>query len=110
LCGRGDLVSVFEIAMLVCFGAAWPVSIYKSIRTRAVAGKSLPFLVIVFVGYAAGILHKLVFHYDLVIFLYMLNAAMVGVDIVLYLRNRLYHTRKSIEDAEDEGARPGARA
>jgi hypothetical protein len=35
-------MSVFEIAMLVCFGAAWPVSIYKSLKTRAVAGKSLP--------------------------------------------------------------------
>ena len=63
-------MSVFEIAMLVCFGAAWPVSIYKSLKTRAVAGKSLFFLVIVLVGYVAGILHKLIFHYDLVIFLY----------------------------------------
>jgi hypothetical protein len=95
---QGGEVSVFEIAMLVCFGAAWPVSIYKSIRTRAVAGKSLPFLVIVFVGYMAGILHKLVFRYDLVIFLYGLNAVMVGIDIALYLRNRLYHTRKSLEE------------
>ena len=91
-------MSVFEIAMLVCFGAAWPVSIYKSLSTRAVAGKSLVFLIIVLVGYAAGILHKLLFHYDAVIFLYLLNAAMVSLDIVLYLRNRLYHVRKSVEE------------
>jgi len=100
-------VSVFEITMLVCFGAAWPVSIYKSLRTRAVAGKSLFFLLIVFVGYLAGILHKIVFHYDLVIFLYGLNALMVGIDIVLYLRNRLYHVRKSLaEAARADAARP----
>jgi hypothetical protein len=92
-------MSIFEIAMLVCFGAAWPVSIYKSLRTRAVAGKSLPFLVIVFVGYIAGILHKLLFRYDLVIFLYALNALMVGFDMFLYLRNRLYHVRRSLADA-----------
>jgi hypothetical protein len=92
-------VSVFEIAMLVCFGAAWPVSIYKSLKTRAVAGKSLFFLVIVLVGYLAGILHKIVFHYDLVVFLYGLNALMVGFDIALYLRNRLYHVRKSLAEA-----------
>jgi hypothetical protein len=92
-------VSVFEITMLVCFGAAWPVSIYKSLKTRAVAGKSLFFLVIVFVGYVAGILHKIVFHYDLVVFLYGLNALMVGFDIALYLRNRLYHVRKSLAEA-----------
>jgi len=84
--------------MLVCFGAAWPVSIYKSLSTRAVAGKSLVFLVIVLAGYAAGILHKLLFHYDAVIFLYLLNAVMVSLDIVLYLRNRLYHVRKSFEE------------
>jgi len=100
---QGGGVSVFEIAMLVCFGAAWPVSIYKSIRTRAVAGKSLPFLVIVFIGYMAGILHKLVFRYDLVIFLYGLNAVMVGIDIALYLRNRLYHTRRSLEEGANAG-------
>lgn len=103
-------MSVFEITMLVCFGAAWPVSIYKSLRTRAVAGKSLFFLLIVFVGYVAGILHKIIFQYDLVIFLYALNALMVGIDIVLYLRNRLYHVRKSLAEAgrpagPEEGSR-----
>jgi hypothetical protein len=92
-------VSIFEIIMLVCFGAAWPVSIYKSVKTRQVAGKSLPFLVIIVIGYVAGILHKLIFRYDLVIFLYILNALMVGIDIALYLRNRLYHIRRSLEDA-----------
>ncbi len=92
-------MSVFEIAMLICFGAAWPVSIYKSLKTRAIAGKSLPFLVIIVVGYVAGILHKLIFHYDLVIFLYILNALMVSLDIALYLRNRLYHIRASLNEA-----------
>ena len=93
-------MSVFEIAMLVCFGAAWPVSIWKSLRTRQVAGKSLFFLVIVFVGYIAGILHKIVFRYDLVIWLYALNALMVLTDIVLYLRNRMYHVRLSLATAQ----------
>jgi hypothetical protein len=98
-------MSVFEITMLVCFGAAWPVSIYKSLKTRAVAGKSLPFLVIVFVGYMAGILHKLLFHYDLVIFLYGLNAVMVAFDMFLYMRNRLYHIRRSLQEAAQASPR-----
>ena len=102
-------MSVFEITMLVCFGAAWPVSIYKSAKTRQVAGKSLPFLVIIVIGYVAGILHKLIFHYDLVIFLYILNALMVGADIALYLRNRMYHIRRSLEDAGvEQSKREGA--
>ncbi len=102
---REDGVSVFEIAMLVCFGAAWPVSIWKSLRTRQVAGKSLFFLLIVLVGYVAGILHKLVFRFDLVIYLYVLNALMVAIDIVLYLRNRLFHIRLSLASAR--GTDPG---
>jgi hypothetical protein len=95
-------MSVFEIAMLVCFGAAWPVSIYKSLKSRQVAGKSLFFLVIVLVGYVAGVLHKLLYHYDAVIFLYLLNALMVAFDILLYLRNRLSHVRQSIIEAGEK--------
>ncbi len=98
-------MSVFEIVMLVCFGAAWPVSIWKSLKTREVAGKSLPFLIIILVGYAAGILHKLLYHYDLVIFLYALNAVMVGIDVALYLRNRYHHARQSLRSA-DHGDTP----
>ncbi len=83
--------------MLVCFGAAWPFSIYRSARSRAIAGKSALFLVVVLVGYVAGILHKLVYRYDYVIFLYALNACMVAADLALYLRNRLYHIRESLK-------------
>lgn len=85
--------SPFEILMLVCFGAAWPFSIYRSLKSRSNSGKSLVFLIIVVVGYAAGVLHKLFYNYDYVIFLYMLNAAMVSTDIVLYLRNRRAQAR-----------------
>ena len=91
-------MSIFEILMLVCFGAAWPFSIYRSARSRAVAGKSPLFLVVVLVGYVAGILHKLVYRYDYVIFLYALNACMVTADFVLYLRNRVYHIRESLRE------------
>ena len=100
-------MSPFEIVMLVCFGAAWPFSIYKSIRTRQVGGKSLLFLSVVFIGYIAGILHKLVYRYDAVIFLYVLNALMVLADGILYVRNRLYEVRQSLKRADDgaEGRR-----
>ncbi len=96
-------MSVFEIIMLVCFGAAWPFSILKSLRTHQVAGKSLPFLLVILAGYIAGILHKLLVRYDLVIFLYGLNAVMVAADIALYLRNRLYHVRRSLAEAAVDG-------
>ena len=80
-------MSVFEIVMLVCFGAAWPASIYKSWKSGVTAGKSVIFLIIVEVGYISGVIHKVVYNADPVVFLYALNAAMVLVDIGLYFRN-----------------------
>jgi hypothetical protein len=82
-------VSIFEIIMLVCFGAAWPFSIYKSYTSRKNTGKSVIFLVIVLVGYMAGALHKIFYNLDFVIYLYILNGMLVIVDIALYYRNTL---------------------
>jgi hypothetical protein len=98
-------MSPFEIIMLVCFGSAWPLSIYKSWKSRAIAGKSLPFLVVILAGYAAGTLHKIFFSMDFVIVLYLLNFTMVFVDILLYLRNRMYHIRTSLADSPGGGTR-----
>jgi hypothetical protein len=86
-------MSIFEIIMLVCFGAAWPVSILKSYRSRSNGGKSVVFLYIVFVGYIAGVLHKIFFNFDLVIFLYILNGLMVFLDICIYYRNKMIALR-----------------
>lgn len=81
-------MSVFEMGMLVCFGFAWPVNIYKSVKSRSTKGKSVMFLIVVWLGYVSGIIHKLVYSLDLVLFLYVLNLVMVSADIVLYIVNR----------------------
>lgn len=81
-------MSVFEIVMLLCFGIAWPFSIYKSYTSRQTKGKSLAFLLVVVIGYISGIIHKLIFSRDFVVFLYMLNLLMVSTDIALYFRNK----------------------
>lgn len=99
---RADM-SVFEITMLVCFGSAWPFSIYRSWKSRAVAGKSLTFLVVILTGYAAGTLHKVFYSFDYVIILYICNFLMVLTDILLYLRNRVYHIRESARGPSDSG-------
>lgn len=79
--------SIFEIIMLICFGAAWPFSIYKSYKSRSNAGKSIVFLFVVLIGYVAGMLHKIFYNFDVVIYLYALNAALVLTDMLLYYRN-----------------------
>jgi hypothetical protein len=77
-------MSVFEAAMIFCFGVSWPFSIYKSYQTKSVKGKSLVFLLLVFTGYLAGIFHKIYYNFDLVIILYIINAIMVLIDVCLY--------------------------
>ncbi len=81
-------LSIFEMLMLICFGAAWPLNIYKSIRSKSTKGKSVIFLFVINVGYISGIIHKILYSYDPVIFLYILNFTMVSIDIVIYYRNR----------------------
>lgn len=87
--GRKTL-SIFEIIMLGCFGMAWPFSIYKSCKSKETKGKSIAFLLVIVIGYIAGIIHKLLYNRDGVVFLYILNFLMVSTDIVLYYRNKRF--------------------
>jgi hypothetical protein len=73
--------------MLICFGAAWPPSVYKSYTSGTSKGKSLFFLIIVLLGYISGIFHKIFYSMDWVVFLYALNGTMVLIDMLLYFRN-----------------------
>ena len=77
---------IFEVIMLLCFGAAWPFSIYKMLKSKRSAGKSLVFLVVIFLGYISGILFQYYGERNAVIFLYMLNACMVACDIGLTIK------------------------
>ncbi|HEX3019735.1 MAG TPA: hypothetical protein VHP36_05520 [Chitinispirillaceae bacterium] len=79
-------MSPFEVLMLVCFGLSWPISIHKSFRTKKVTGKSPVFMGVVILGYASGVVHKILFSRDWVIYLYLLNMAMVAIDMALYFR------------------------
>jgi hypothetical protein len=79
-------MSIFEVIMLVCFGISWPISIAKSIRTKVVAGKSPLFMAIVCLGYVSGIIHKILYSFDWVIALYVINMILIAIDISLYFK------------------------
>ena len=92
------LAEILEIIMVVSFGASWPLNVMKSWKARTTKGKSLPFLCLIFFGYIAGIISKLVsptFKWY-VLFFYCLNLVMVGIDLVLYARN--YRLDKQAEE------------
>ncbi len=78
--------SIFEILMLLCFAVSWPVSIIKALRTKVVKGKSPFFMMIIILGYAFGIVNKILHNFDIVTFLWAFNMLLVSVDLFLYYR------------------------
>ncbi|HPX70608.1 MAG TPA: hypothetical protein PLO47_02615 [Bacillota bacterium] len=81
-------MSIFELGMLICFGLAWPTNIYKSLKSRTAAGRSVGFQWAIIAGYLCGTVHKLLYNNDIVLYIYILNLCMVIIDTVLYYRNR----------------------
>lgn len=87
---------LFEIIMVVSFGASWPFNVIKSYKARTTKGKSLLFLCLIFFGYIAGIISKLINEAYMAAFaqkwyvlvFYVLNFLMVGADLILYVRNK----------------------
>ncbi len=93
-----------EVVMIVSFGASWPLNVIKSYKARTTKGKSLAFLCLIFFGYVAGIISKISNEAYMmsfsskwyVLFFYVLNLIMVGIDLCLYIRNyRLDKERKN---------------
>lgn len=90
------MAEIFEVIMIVSFGASWPLNVMKSYRARTTKGKSLAFLLLIFFGYIAGIISKLINDAYMasiaqkwyVLFFYVLNLFMVGTDLLLYVRNK----------------------
>ncbi len=87
------MAALFETVMLVCFGASWPVSCYKSWKSRKTGGKSLLFLCLIELGYLVGLLGKALYAPGYVILVYVVNATFVATDIALYFRNKRLERR-----------------
>ena len=51
---------ICELTMLICFGMSWPISVWKSYKSRSTKGKSPIFILAIIVGYIAGIVGKFV--------------------------------------------------
>ena len=87
---------LFEIIMIVSFGASWPLNALKAYRARSAKSTSPLFLTLIFVGYIFGIMSKFLNESYMasfsskwyVLVFYFINLFTVGINIVLYLRNR----------------------
>ena len=88
------VAKILEVVMLVLFGISWPFNLIKSIRSKTTKGKSLLFLVLIDIGYIAGITSKFfstsfVWKTDWWVFaIYVINFLFVTADLAMYFINR----------------------
>jgi len=82
---------MLEIIMLVCFGLSWPMSLVKNIKAKTARTMSLSFTLLIIVGYVAGITAKILSgQVNFVLVAYLLNLAIVSLNVVVYFINRRY--------------------
>ena len=91
-----QITDLLEALTILCFGLSWPISIRKSWISRTAKGKSLFFEVFILIGYAFGIVRKVIqltamnssgFLFFLSFVFYLLNFIAISIDIALYFRN-----------------------
>lgn len=80
--------SILETVMLVCFGFSWPLNVMKAYKAKTAKGMSLPFIMLIIIGYIAGISAKLISgQINYVLIAYILNLAIVSLNVIVYFRN-----------------------
>lgn len=83
------MAELLEAAMLACFGLSWPLNAYKNYKAGTAAGSSWQFIALITAGYVAGIAAKFVSgSVNWVLAVYVINIACIGVNWVVYFRNR----------------------
>lgn len=86
--------SIFEAAMLVCFGFSWPMNVRKAIKARSAKGMSLAFILLIITGYVAGITAKVLNNQiNYVLIVYVLNLVIVLTNLGVYFRNKALDRR-----------------
>ena len=101
------IATVFEIAMVICFGASWPFNIVKAYKSRTTKGTSLLFMSLIGFGYVAGIICKVLQWVDrgglswlayVAFAFYILNLVMVSTGVVIYFRNKRLDEKRLAEN------------
>lgn len=93
------MAEILEAVMLLCFGLSWPMNAYKSYKARTAAGTSWQFLMLISLGYVAGIGAKFCAgSLTWVLAVYFLNLACLGVNWAVYFRNRKFDSATREKD------------
>ena len=90
------IAEILETVMILAFGLSWPLSIYKSVKSRTAKGKSLQFEIFIWLGNIDGSVMKCIQFFVIgtsgQIFVlscvfYCLNFIEITIDMLLYFRN-----------------------
>ncbi|MEG0972779.1 MAG: hypothetical protein RR364_08980 [Lachnospiraceae bacterium] len=96
---------ILETVMLVCFGFSWPMSVYKNYKAKTAKSMSVQFILLIILGYIAGIAAKVSDHnYTYVLAVYIINLLMVSVNLVIYFVNKGYDKKRDAEAAAEAEA------
>ena len=113
--------SILEMMMVICFGLSWPLNIRKAWKARSTKGMSLPFYLLIWVGYVFAITGKLLSIYYrvrvagtaavwtevvpwYVMFFYVVNLLMLSAGVLIYFRNARLEKRGAPAREEGENA------
>ena len=90
--------SILETIMLLCFGFSWPLNVIKAYKAKTTKGTSLPFIILIITGYVAGITAKILTNQiNYVLIAYILNLAIVSINVLVYLRNYTLDKKRMVK-------------
>lgn len=83
------MAELLEAVMLVCFGLSWPLNAWKAYKAGTAAGTSWQFILLITIGYLAGIAAKFVAGaINWVLVVYFINLVAIGANWAVYFRNK----------------------
>ena len=89
---------ILETIMLLCFGFSWPMNVIKAYKAKTTKGTSLPFIILIITGYVAGITAKILTNQiNYVLIAYILNLAIVSINVLVYLRNYTLDKKRMVK-------------
>ncbi len=93
------MAEIFEIGMILCFGASWPLNIIRAYKARTAKGTSFLFTLLIVIGYVSAIIGKFItiakvgssfwtLTSTIAFIFYWINLVMVSTGLVIYFRNK----------------------
>lgn len=109
------MAEIFEIGMVLCFGASWPFNVIRAYKARTAKGTSLLFSLLIEFGYISAIIGKFILLAQqgsaywtvtraIAFAFYWINLAMVTSGLVIFFRNKKLDAKAQQKNQSEEQA------